>query len=497
MTVYHINRGIGQSSSGIEYAQKYRFDLVKDFPEEQYFVFCDYIYSNYTRFTDNIGIDMDFTLNAYKFMAGQKNHRSTYSLSEFEKTLTKEFKKENENERSVDFKNDKSSYKVWFVPETKMIDRVDMIFSGALQEVAHYSDRLTSIDYYHGKEIFCRYFYDEDGQRSMRQFLHENKIILTLLGDKVLQGSSEFYQEFFKRLEFSKEDLVIMDRNTDLASELFQNKSDSTFVVVVHAEHFSKRMTDEQWVLWNNYYEYVFVNHQYIDYFIVSTDKQKEKLQHQFEISGNQESKILTIPVGTISQLSEGKNLQKNKYKFLTASRLASEKHIDILVQAVARVKEEIPEIEFDIYGAGSLEKNLKELINKLEAQDYIRLKGHYHLNLELYEQYGAYLTASGSEGFGLTILEALAASLPIVGLNVDYGNTEFIKNKINGYLIEPKTEEEQILIFSEKIKHSIRKLDRKKVHHYSKEKATNYLSEYVSQQWRDFYDLCLKGDKK
>jgi accessory Sec system glycosylation protein GtfA len=497
LTVYHINKGIGPSSSGIEYAQKYRFDLVKNFPEKQYFVFCDYIYSNYTRFTDNIGLDMDATLNAYKFMAGQKNHRSTYTVEAFQETLSADFTRQADGAKAVNFMSGEVLYKAWLVPDTQNIDRVDTIVSSRLQEVAHYTDRLTNIDYYSGKEIFCRYFFNENGNLSMRQFLQDNKIVSTFIDNLVLYGNSEFYDEFFRRLNFDKNDLVIIDRNTDIGAELLQNKHEAKFVVVVHAEHFSERMSDENWILWNNYYEYVFTNHKYIDYFVVSTDEQKANLERQFGIYGHPETKVVTIPVGFIEQLADGELIKQNKYKFLTASRLAAEKHIDVLVRAVAKAKQNIPELAFHIYGAGGLDKNLRDLIAQLDASDYIEMKGHQHLDNSVYGQYGGYLTASGSEGFGLTILEAVSACLPIIGLDVDYGNTEFIEDAVNGFRFERGTEEEQVDLFAEKIQKMVTELNYDKAIAFAKEKASFYLADNVRQLWRDFYDLNLYGNNE
>ncbi|GAB2024149.1 accessory Sec system glycosyltransferase GtfA [Lactovum odontotermitis] len=496
MTVYHINKGIGPSSSGIEYAQKYRFDLVKDFPERQFFVFCDYIYSNYTRFTDNIGIDMDYTLNAYKFLAGQENHRSSYTVGDFAAEIPADFEREQENNLSVTFKKGSLHYKVWLIPALGegIVDRVDTIVGGRLLQVAHYSDRLTNIDYYNGKEVFCRYFYNEAGELTLRQFLHEGKIVLTLLDDLVLQGISEFYNEFFRRLNFGSQDIVIIDRSTDLGAELLMNKNEAKFVVVVHAEHFNTRMSDENWVLWNNYYEYVFTNYQFIDYFVVSTDKQKERLSAQFASYGHPESKVLTIPVGTVAALSDGTLVEANKYKFLTASRLANEKHIDVLVKAVAQAKKFLPELEFHVYGAGGLQGNLSELIKQLDAGDFIKMEGHQKMTAKLYEQYGGYLTASGSEGFGLTILEAVGACLPIIGLNVDYGNTEFIEDGVNGYLLERGSEEEQVQLFAASMTKMVNELDYSAAVKFDQEKAAPYLSENVSRDWRNLYDLCLSG---
>ena len=41
------------------------------------------------------------------------------------------------------------------------------------------------------------------------------------------------------------------------------------------------------------------------------------------------------------------------KDKILTASRLASEKHVDWIALAVIKVKQAVPQLSFDIYGHG------------------------------------------------------------------------------------------------------------------------------------------------
>ena len=45
-------------------------------------------------------------------------------------------------------------------------------------------------------------------------------------------------------------------------------------------------------------------------------------------------------------------------------------------------------------------------------------------------------MTASTSEGFGLTLMEAIGSGLPLIGFDVPYGNQTFIEDGKNGYLI-------------------------------------------------------------
>jgi len=94
---------------------------------------------------------------------------------------------------------------------------------------------------------------------------------------------------------------------------------------------------------------------------------------------------------------------------------------------------EAIPDITLDIYGKGGAEKDLSDQIERLKATSYIRLMGQQDLT-DIYVNYEGYLSASTSEGFGLTLMEAIGSGLPIIGFDVRYGNQNFIDHNKNGY---------------------------------------------------------------
>lgn len=172
----------------------------------------------------------------------------------------------------------------------------------------------------------------------------------------------------------------------------------------------------------------------------------------------------------------------------ITASRLAPEKHIDVLIKAVAQAKKNLPQLTLDIYGEGGERSKLKEVIEKCEASDYIRLQGHQDLD-KIYSSYSGYVSASTSEGFGLSLLEALGAGLPLIGVDVEYGNREFIDNGENGILYkktELKDMAETLALAIEQFYEQ--KLD-DKGRALSKQKAKAYLKENVAQSWKELLD--------
>ena len=85
-----------------------------------------------------------------------------------------------------------------------------------------------------------------------------------------------------------------------------------------------------------------------------------------------------------------------------------------------------MPDVTLDIYGQGGEMGRLSQLINQYKANSYIRLMGQHDLTT-VYQKYAAYIAGSTSEGFGLSLLEAVGSGLPMIGFDVPYGNQTFI----------------------------------------------------------------------
>ena len=219
-----------------------------------------------------------------------------------------------------------------------------------------------------------------------------------------------------------------------MGPQIIKGKGQAKVGVVIHAEHFNEPLTTDEKILWNNYYDYQFENANVIDFFVTATQKQKEILEEQFKTYHKGDIKVFTIPVGSIDELK--KKRKRNEYALITASRLASEKHLDWMIKAVVEAKKEVPKLTLDIYGEGGEKGMLQKLIYELEAQDFIQLKGQHKLE-EVYKNYGTYVSASTSEGFGLTLLEAVGSGNRMIGFDVRYGNQTFIKDGMNGVLLD------------------------------------------------------------
>jgi accessory Sec system glycosylation protein GtfA len=159
---------------------------------------------------------------------------------------------------------------------------------------------------------------------------------------------------------------------------------------------------------------------------------------------------------------------------------------VDWIIEAVAKAREQVPDITLDIYGKGAEETKLREQIDRLKCGGFVRLCGQQNLT-EIYKDYDAYAAGSTSEGFGLTLMEAVGSGLPIVGFDVRYGNQTFIDDGKNGYKIpinDRMDGREKINKLSESIVRLFTDSDMEAFHEHSYEKGKEYLTSEVEKKW-------------
>jgi glycosyltransferase involved in cell wall biosynthesis len=121
------------------------------------------------------------------------------------------------------------------------------------------------------------------------------------------------------------------------------------------------------------------------------------------------------------------------------ASHLRESKGIQDLIDAVNALPKPVKEdIKIDIYGDGPYKEKLAEKIKKFDLEKcFVFMGSKANLN-EIFSQYDYMLQPTHMECFSLSILESLAANVPVITTTVG-GNTEVITNEKNGYIFEAK----------------------------------------------------------
>lgn len=511
MTVYSVNLGIGWASSGVEYAQKYRNESFEKLHIPAKFIFSDLILGNNIEdLTKNMGYDDDQIIWLYNFFTDVKIAPSTYKLERIVQDL-------NLRKRSVASVNRTGSKEMTYrLPDENLsiavrlnnlreqtIDQVTYFDKDQMSKREFYSYTKYATEYYEGNgsnKVTFREFYNEDGSVAYVQHLDDNSELFEFPDKNILMTKNDLYCEMVKKLNLQKDDVIIMDRedeNDDLSNGqiFFEEHKPAKLIVIVHADHYDVHYTDDQNILWNNFYEFQFTHNDDVDSFVCATPKQTELLREQEKKYYNNDARVDCIPVGCVKTLVKSDKKRK-PYSLITASRLASEKHVDWIVRAVIAAKKEIPELNLDIYGRGGMGTRLEEIIRENNAESYIRLMGQRDLD-DVYVNYEGYIAASTSEGFGLSLLEAVSSGCAMIGFNVPYGNPTFIDDGKNGYLL-PYDEDwdvrEKINKLTEAIVKMFKSSDVPAFNQRSYEIAEPYLLDNVAQEWKKLLED-LKDD--
>lgn len=354
--VYNFNLGIGWASSGVEYAQSYRANLLRRAHIPARFVFTDmFPTENIEHMTRNIGFLDEEVIWLYTFFTDVRTSPVTFTLKELEASMAEEdytFSRDGKTCR-YQFKESGRFYTCYMVDDTSdLVHRVEIVSNGCLIRKDFYTYCRTFSEYYaplDGKaHLYGRTFFNEDGSVCYEEVIEDDSTFYRI-GAQVLYTKADLVGYMVKRLNLTADDVVIIDRTTGIGQAILENCGPARVGIVVHADHFSEGGTDDDYILWNNYYEYSFSQTEHIDFYITATDAQNELMRQQFKKYCGKEPHVVTIPVGSLDELKYPDEPRK-RHSLITASRLATEKHCDWLVEAVVKAKESVPDISLDIY---------------------------------------------------------------------------------------------------------------------------------------------------
>jgi len=261
---------------------------------------------------------------------------------------------------------------------------------------------------------------------------------------------NRFYSPFrfltpliWESFDFSKYDLVISSSGSWMSKGIKTKKPTLHISYVHHPPRYLYGY--ETAIEWQKYwlvriYAYI-VNHflriwdfqssQRPDYLIANSEETQRRIKKFYR----RNSIVIYPPVTILSGHPQGVQKQKGHPKgdhYITVSRLARAKHIDVLIKAANKLK-----FNLKIVGTGRDEKYLKsiagptvEFLGNLSDQEFKKK----FLNAK------GFLFASKDEEFGIAPVEAMGYGLPVIAYNSG-GVPEYIKNGVNGYLFNQLNE--------------------------------------------------------
>jgi glycosyltransferase involved in cell wall biosynthesis len=128
--------------------------------------------------------------------------------------------------------------------------------------------------------------------------------------------------------------------------------------------------------------------------------------------------------------------LPPSAFVALYVGRLGPEKNLQLLLKAFQVAHRQAPETVLAVVGGGPLEADLRRHAGRLGLGSAVRFLGRRPNDLipSVMASADAFVTASVTEGHPITVIEALAAGLPVVALDVP-GIRETVHNGENGLL--------------------------------------------------------------
>lgn len=423
IVIFFVNKAIGHGNSGVEHAQFYRADIFRQAHQPFKMIYSD-------------------------LLPKLHEHAAEWHLQESEVIgLYDYFLSDDPDDYLRNGLREVSEYHeevLWDQTHTQR--RFDRQTTGGyletIQRVKRYSDerKLYLVDddrviLTNGNHKIMWHYRDSGSRKkqavSIRLFNFKGR-------DYFFQTYEALVMFFYEQLNQTyPNSLYIIDRGQEHEEALIHLKRHGAGVKlldVVHAAHLAQ--FEGAHPLWNNYYQYMFDHFDDMSAVINATEVQTQAMKADLSRVGQKQlDKITTIPVGGVETVMPARHWSGKEARFVTASRLHPEKHITQIVSAIKLLRDQGLNATLTIYGDGGDIPHIKKSISELKLQKFVTLAGLSQHVIDDLKQYDAFVSASYSEGFGLTYIEAISDALPIATYANFFGAQELVKEGLNGHL--------------------------------------------------------------
>ncbi|THE65438.1 glycosyltransferase [Salinadaptatus halalkaliphilus] len=129
-------------------------------------------------------------------------------------------------------------------------------------------------------------------------------------------------------------------------------------------------------------------------------------------------------------------DIEPNDTVLLNVGRYVPQKSQAHLIDAMNEITSVRSDVHLLIVGWGDLEDELRSKVESHDLEDFVTITGFVKDITDYYRNADIFISSSRYEGLPVTLLEAMAAKLPIVGTNVP-GTSEVIEDQSSGELVE------------------------------------------------------------
>lgn len=137
----------------------------------------------------------------------------------------------------------------------------------------------------------------------------------------------------------------------------------------------------------------------------------------------------------------EHKVQNKNQINMVSVGNLVKKKNHNFLIDIAIELRNRNIKFHFDVLGYGILKDELQARINQNQLQNEIILHGNVGNVRDFMTKADFYVHPATYEPFGLVLLEAMAAGLPVITLD-GRGNRDIMENGRNGFIFKEQNSE-------------------------------------------------------
>lgn len=236
---------------------------------------------------------------------------------------------------------------------------------------------------------------------------------------------------------------------------------------------------------------------------IVPTKKAYDLFKEKYSVKRN----IYIIPTGieverfyrenidrrNVVALRKKYNLSKKDFTYLFVGRLAEEKNVEFLLNITKDLVKKYPNMKLLIIGDGPDKGKYEAISKKNHTEENIIFTGKVEWNLipSYYQLADAFITASTTETQGLTVIEAMAATLPVICIDDESFKIAVIDG-YNGLFFHNEKEAKEAII-----KLYENQEMRKQIAEQARMNADRYSSKYFASSVLEVYKKAIDKKKK
>ncbi|MFG2011851.1 glycosyltransferase family 4 protein [Micromonospora sp. NPDC048868] len=149
---------------------------------------------------------------------------------------------------------------------------------------------------------------------------------------------------------------------------------------------------------------------------------------------------VVVVPNGADAPAAPGSDAEGQRHgrpRLVCVGRVTPHKRVDLVLDAVARLRDRRPELHLDVVGSGPDVETIRRRVAERDLTGAVTVHGFLPAAQRDMLLNTAWLHVSGSwgEGWGLVVVEAAAAGLPTIAFDVD-GLRDAVRPGRTGWLV-------------------------------------------------------------